>query len=313
MAQSVLRQEARALDALADRLDESFVGLVEEILHLRGRVVLTGIGKSAIVAQKISATLNSTGTPALFMHAADAIHGDLGMVQPEDLVIALSKSGATPEVKVLIPLVRRRGTKLVALVGNVNSPLAQQADYVLDATVEREACLNNLAPTTSTTAAMAMGDALAVTLLEARSFSSSDFAELHPGGALGKQLYLKVSDIYPNHEVPAVAPTASLPDVIVEMTSKRLGCTAVVDAERQVLGLITDGDLRRMLTTRTDLSGVTAADIMTANPKSIGPDEFAVEALHRMQSISITQLLVVSEGALLGVVHLHDLIKEGLV
>jgi arabinose-5-phosphate isomerase len=259
------------------------------------------------------ATLNSTGTPALFMHAADAIHGDLGMIQKDDIVICISKSGNTPEIKVLVPLLKRRGSKLVALVSNTNSYLAQQADFVLNATIAEEACPNNLAPTTSTTAHMAMGDALAVCLLALRNFSSSDFAEYHPGGSLGKQLYLKVSDIYTHNQLPKVSPDASVKDAIIEISTKRLGCTAVVDGNNNLLGIITDGDLRRMLQKEVQLDKVKAADIMTRQPKTIGKDEFAVKALHLMQENNITQLAVVDEQKIAGFVHLHDLLKEGIV
>jgi arabinose-5-phosphate isomerase len=247
------------------------------------------------------------------MHAADAIHGDLGMIQQNDLVICISKSGNTPEIKVLVPLLKRRGSKLVALVSNTQSYLAEQADFVLNATIGEEACPNNLAPTTSTTAHLAMGDALAVCLVELRNFSDQDFAMLHPGGALGKQLYLKVSDIYSARQLPLVKPDASLSDVILEISSKRLGCTAVVQEDQTLLGIITDGDLRRMLQKNPNLNGITAADIMSKNPKRIGKDEFAVKALHLMQESSITQLVVVDDERVAGFVHLHDLLKEGIV
>jgi len=313
IAQAVLINEARAIENLINYLDGDFEACVQQIYSAKGRVVITGIGKSAIVANKIVATLNSTGTPALFMHAADAIHGDLGMILRDDIVICISKSGNTPEIKVLVPLLKRRGSKLVALVSNTNSYLAQQADYVLNATIAEEACPHNLAPTTSTTAHMAIGDALAVCLLELRDFSSRDFAEYHPGGALGKQLYLKVSDIFGQHQLPAVSADAPLKQVIVEISSKRLGCTAVIDGNNFLLGIITDGDLRRMLEKGIDLNGIKASDIMTRNPRSIEKDEYAVKALQLMQEKNITQLVVMDGDKVSGFIHLHDLLKEGIV
>lgn len=314
IAQEVLQNESLAVQRLIDYLDESFEACVHAILASKGRVVITGIGKSAIIANKIVATLNSTGTPALFMHAADAIHGDLGMIQKDDIVICISKSGNTPEIKVLVPLLKRRGSQLVALVSNTQSYLGKQADYILNATIGEEACPNNLAPTTSTTAHLALGDALAVCLLKMRDFTDRDFAELHPGGALGKQLYLKVSDIVAGHEVPKVYADTLLKEVIVEISSKRLGCTAVVDKTDGLLGIITDGDLRRMLQKDVDIRTVKAADIMTKSPQTIAFDEFAVKALHVMQERSITQLVVMKEdGKVAGFVHLHDLLKEGIV
>ncbi|MBT1712281.1 KpsF/GutQ family sugar-phosphate isomerase [Fulvivirgaceae bacterium PWU5] len=316
IAQEVLINESLAIQNLTNFIDDSFEACVNEIYSAGGRVVITGVGKSAIIANKIVATLNSTGTPALFMHAADAIHGDLGMIQKQDIVICISKSGNTPEVKVLIPLLKRRGSKLVALVSNTNSYLAQQADFILNATIAEEACPNNLAPTTSTTAHMAMGDALAVCLLELRNFSSKDFAEFHPGGSLGKQLYLKVSDIYINNQLPLVSPESPLKDVIMEISSKRLGCTAVVDSDRNLLGIITDGDLRRMLEKSSDLTQLAhlkAVSIMSPNPKRIEKDEFAVKALHEMQANNITQLVVLEGTKVAGFIHLHDLLKEGIV
>lgn len=313
IAKDVLKNESDAIQNLSQYIDDNFEACVQEIYSAKGRVVITGIGKSAIIANKIVATLNSTGTPSLFMHAADAIHGDLGMIQQDDIVICISKSGNTPEIKVLVPLLKRRGSKLVALVSNVNSYLAQQADYVLNATIGEEACPNNLAPTTSTTAHLALGDALAVCLLELRNFTPSDFAQYHPGGSLGKQLYLKVSDVFVNNQLPVVKPTAALKDVILEISSKRLGCTAVAEDDKILLGIITDGDLRRMLQKDVNISSVKAADIMTKNPKSIGKDEFAVKALHIMQEKSITQLVVMEGNKVEGFIHLHDLLKEGIV
>ncbi len=313
IARDVLLNESRAIENLVNYIDNNFEDCVNEIYSSKGRVVITGIGKSAIIANKIVATLNSTGTPSVFMHAADAIHGDLGIIQREDIVICISKSGNTPEIKVLVPLLKRRGSKLVALVSNTNSYLAQQADFILNATIGEEACPNNLAPTTSTTAHMALGDALAVSLLELRNFKREDFAQFHPGGALGKQLYLKVSDILIGNQIPLVTLSSPLQDVIIEISSKRLGCTAVVDANQKLTGIITDGDLRRMLQKGLHLEGITAADIMSPNPKIIERDEFAVKALHQMQESNITQLVVVSNGHVEGFVHLHDLLKEGIV
>jgi arabinose-5-phosphate isomerase len=313
IARDVLLNESRAIENLTNYIDDKFELCVKEIYSAKGRVVITGVGKSAIIANKIVATLNSTGTPALFMHAADAIHGDLGMIQKDDIIICISKSGSTPEIKVLVPLLKRRGSKLVALVSNVNSYLAEQADFVLNATIAEEACPHNLTPTTSTTAHLALGDALAVCLLELRDFSSRDFAEYHPGGALGKQLYLKVSDIYAQHELPAVGPDALLKDVILEITSKRLGCTAVVDGNKNLLGIITDGDLRRMLQKTMSLDKLKAEEIMSRNPKKIQKDEFAVKALHVMQENSITQLIAMDGEKVAGFIHMHDLLKEGIV
>jgi arabinose-5-phosphate isomerase len=313
IAQEVLLNESRAIEKISDFIDDNFEACVQEIYSAKGRVVITGIGKSAIIANKIVATLNSTGTPSIFMHAADAIHGDLGMIQREDIVICISKSGNTPEIKVLVPLLKRRGSKLVALVSNTNSYLAEQADFILNATIAEEACPLNLAPTTSTTVHLALGDALAVCLLELRNFSSRDFAEYHPGGSLGKQLYLKVSDIYPQHKLPAVSADTELKDVIIEISSKRLGCTSVLDVNKNLLGIITDGDLRRMLQKNVALDVVKAKDIMSPNPKTIDKDEFAVKALHMMQEANITQLVVMGGQKVEGFIHLHDLLKEGIV
>ena len=313
IAKDVLINEARAIENLTHYIDNDFEDCVREILQSKGRVVITGIGKSAIIANKIVATMNSTCTPALFMHAADAIHGDLGMIQRDDIVICLSKSGNTPEIKVLVPLLKRRGSKLVALVSNSSSYLAEHADYVLNATITEEACPNNLAPTTSTTAHLAMGDALAVCLLELRNFSSEDFAKYHPGGSLGKQLYLKVEDVISNNQVPLVAPNTPLKDVILEISSKRLGATAVVDMENNLLGIVTDGDLRRMLQKESNIGAIKAEDIMTRSPKKIDKGEFAVKALQLMQENNISQLVVNDGSRVVGFIHLHDLLKEGIV
>ena len=313
VAQKVLINEANAVKQLINFIDEDFENCVKEIYYLSGRVVVTGIGKSAIIANKIVSTLNSTGTPSLFMHAADAIHGDLGMVQKEDMVICISKSGNTPEIKVLTPLLKRTGAKLVGLVSNMDSYLAIQSDYVLNATIGEEACPNNLAPTTSTTVHLAMGDALAVCLLNLRGFDSKDFAKYHPGGSLGKKLYLKVDDIYPNHEVPKVSRQTSLKEVILEMSRKRLGAVAIVDEREYLLGIITDGDLRRMLENNLNLSTSTAQDIMTVTPKVLEKGDYATKALHTMQQNNIAQLVVLDRRKVVGFVHLHDLLKEGIV
>jgi len=286
---------------------------VQHIHDGKGRLVISGIGKSAIIAQKIVATLNSTGTPSLFMHAADAIHGDLGMVQKEDIVLIISKSGESPEIKVLVPLIKNFGNTLIAMVGNVDSYLATSADHVINTTVTQEACPNNLAPTSSTTAQMVMGDVLAVCLMQLNGFTGNDFARFHPGGNLGKRLFLRVADLYVHNEAPMVSAQASLKEVIVEITEKRLGVAAVVDAKKQILGIITDGDLRRMLEKTHSLENITAANIMSPNPKTIEPDVLAVDALDNMRNNDITQLLVADGGTYLGVLHLHDLVKEGIV
>jgi arabinose-5-phosphate isomerase len=316
IARRTIRLEAETLLALADSLDDSpdFQRLVNDIATARhSRLVLTGIGKSAIVAQKIVATLNSTGTPALFLHAADAIHGDLGMVQPADFVICLSKSGETPEIKVLAPLVKNFGNPLVAVTAQRQSSLALQADYLLYTPVAQEADPNNLAPTSSTTAQMALGDALAVALLSKKGFGSEDFAKFHPGGALGKQLYLRVRDLYRLHDRPSVGPEATLPEIILEISAKRLGATAVESPDGRLLGIITDGDLRRMLQRGGDFQHLNALDIYSAGAKSVSPDTLAVDALTLMRQFSITQLLVVENERYLGIIHLHDLLREGLV
>jgi len=313
IAKNVLLNEAEAIRNLTNLIDDDFEACVNEILNTKGRVVLTGIGKSAIIGQKIASTLNSTGTPAMFMHAADSIHGDLGMLTEHDVVICLSKSGNTPEIKVLVPLLKRKGSKLIALVGNKDSYLAKQSDYILDATIEKEACPNNLAPTTSTTAALAIGDALAVCLIEAREFSSNDFAMLHPGGSLGKRLYLKVEDIAQQHELPLVQKDATIHEVIMEISSKRLGAVAIANEEKALLGIITDGDLRRMLKNFSNIAEIKAQDIMNPTPKTIEADEYAVNALNLMQKNNITQLVVLKDNKVYGFVHIHDLLKEGLV
>lgn len=312
IALQTIAEESAAIDGLKNSINDNFVKCVELILQSTGRVVVTGIGKSANIAAKIVSTLNSTGTQAMFMHAADAVHGDLGMIREEDIVICLSKSGNSPEIKVLIPLLKLMGTKLVALVGNRDSYLAMQADLILDSSVEREACPNNLAPTSSTTAQLVMGDALAVALLECRGFTASDFARYHPGGALGKRLYLRVADLYINNEKPVVAPDAGIMEIILEISSKRLGCTAVV-ADDKLFGIITDGDLRRMLQGGADVASLKAEDILSANPLTVTSDALVSDALDLMRSRNITQLLVVDGGKYLGVIHLHDILKEGII
>jgi arabinose-5-phosphate isomerase len=312
IAINTIRIESEAIAGLEKFVGDDFVSCVEKIYKSSGRVIVTGIGKNALVGQKIVATFNSTGTPAVFMHAADAIHGDLGIIQKEDIVICLSKSGETPEIKVLVPLLKELGSLLIALVGNTSSYLAKQADHILNATVGQEACPNNLAPTSSTTAQLVMGDALAVSLLECRGFSARDFAKFHPGGTLGKQLYLKVGDLSANNPVPKVKTTDNLKKVILEISSNRLGATAVLDG-KQLKGIITDGDLRRMLGNRMDFLTVTAKEIMSKNPKTVGSDMLVVNALALMRQNNITQLLVVDNEKYTGVVHLHDILKEGII
>jgi arabinose-5-phosphate isomerase len=306
--------EAEAIASLQNMVNDDFERAVKAIYETKGRVIVSGIGKSALIAQKLVATLNSTGTPAVFLHAADAIHGDLGMVQQDDVVMIISKSGESPEIKVLVPLVKNFGNTLIGMVGNMASFLARQSGIVLNTTVSQEACPNNLAPTSSTTAQLVMGDAIAVSLIELRGFTSEDFARFHPGGMLGKKLYLRVSELYPNNEKPQVSESASLKEVIVEISGKRLGTTAVIDANNRLLGIITDGDLRRMLEKNFPLDSVTAKEIMTLNPKTITADALAVEALDRLRKFDINQLVVVSgDGSYLGFIHLHDLIREGLI
>ncbi len=305
--------EAEAVSSLIPQLDDTFDETVEAIAACQGRLVVSGIGKSAIIAQKIVATLNSTGSPSIFLHAADAIHGDLGIIQKSDVVIIISKSGESPEIKVLVPLIKNFGNILVGMVGNISSFLAKKADFVLNTTVSQEACPNNLAPTTSTTAQLAMGDAIAVCLLEKRGFEISDFAKLHPGGTLGKKLYLRVSDLCSENEKPVVVADQSVKEVIMEITRNRLGVTAVVNAAQKLIGVVTDGDIRRMLEKTDDIKKIVAKDIMTMNPKTIGSSEMAVTALDMMRQNSITQLIVIDGEKYVGVVHLHDLIKEGLI
>ena len=312
IAKDTIRLESEAIQNLAQLIDGNFEKAVKFILNSKGRVIVTGIGKSANIGTKIVATLNSTGTPAVFMHAADAIHGDLGNVLEDDVVICISKSGNTPEIKVLVPLIKNYGNKIIAITGNIDSFLGKNSDFPLNTFVEKEACPNNLAPTTSTTAQLVMGDALAVCLLELRGFTSSDFAKYHPGGALGKRLYLRVSDLVEKNEAPKVAKTDSIAKVIIEISEKRLGVTAVVENDK-IIGIITDGDIRRMLSKTTKIDAFVASDIMGNKAKTIHRDAMAVEALDILENNSISQLLVVDDNNnYAGVVHLHDLIKEGI-
>ncbi len=308
-----IQLESASVAGLAGFIDDSFVKAVEAIHSASGRLVISGIGKSAIVAQKIVSTLNSTGTPSLFMHAADAIHGDLGMIGEEDVVMIISKSGESPEIKVLVPLIKNFGNTLVGMVGNTASFLATMSNHVLNTTVSQEACPNNLAPTSSTTAQMVMGDVLAVCLMELNGFSGDDFARFHPGGNLGKRLYLRVADLYINNGKPQVHPGASLKEVIVEITEKRMGVTAVVDEKGVLAGIITDGDLRRMLEKTADIGSVTAGQILSPSPKTVNPSLLAVEALDILRTADISQLIVEEQGNYLGILHLHDLVREGIV
>jgi len=312
LAKKTIQTESDAIRNLNSLLNEEFAAAVSCILASKGRVIITGIGKSAIIASKVVATLNSTGTPAIFMHAADAIHGDLGTIQEDDVVICISKSGSTPEIKMLVPLIKRAKNKLIAITGHSASHLAQQADFVLNTFVEKEACPNNLAPTTSTTAQLVMGDALAICLLELKGFSSKDFAKYHPGGTLGKRLYLRVGDIVSNNQKPQVEATSDIKKVIVEISAKMLGVTAVVEND-EIVGVVTDGDIRRMLNTYDSINGLTAKDIMSINPKTIEVDVLAIKALAMMQEKSISQLLAVEGKKYKGIVHLHNLINEGIL
>lgn len=311
LAIKTLHLEANAIAGLKKFISKNFFEAVKIIFFSKGRVILTGIGKSAIIAQKITSTLNSTGTPAVFMHAADAIHGDLGIIQRNDVIICISKSGNTPEIKVLIPLLKSSGNKLIAIVGDIKSFLATSADVILNTHVDKEACPHNLAPTTSTTAQLAMGDALAVCLLENRGFTSKDFAKFHPGGSLGKKLYLKVDDVYKHNPKPAVNPGDKIKDVIFEISSKRLGATAVVD-KGKLAGIITDGDLRRMIEKHGLNEKIIARDIMSKNPKAVSKEILAADAFELMKQNNITQLVVASGKKYLGFIHLHDLLREGI-
>ncbi|MBL4604563.1 MAG: KpsF/GutQ family sugar-phosphate isomerase [Flavobacteriaceae bacterium] len=305
--------ESSAIANLANLINSDFENAVKFILNSSGRVIVTGIGKSANIATKIVATYNSTGTPSIFMHAADAIHGDLGIIQKDDIVICISKSGNTPEIKVLVPLIKSSNNKVVAITGNADSFLGTEADFTLNTYVEKEACPNNLAPTTSTTAQLVMGDALAVCLLKMKGFTSNDFAKYHPGGALGKRLYLRVSDLIKNNEAPQVSETTSVSEVIVEITEKRLGVSAVVNTNEDLVGIVTDGDIRRMLSDTSDIRSLTAKDIMGKTPKTISENAMAIEALEVLENNNVTQILVVNNNQkYIGVVHLHDLLKEGI-
>ena len=311
-AAKTIKTESDAIAHLSTLLDDQFASTVNCIYESVGRVVITGIGKSAIIASKIVATLNSTGTPAIFMHAADAIHGDLGTIQKNDVVICISKSGNTPEIKMLVPLIKLGSNKLIGMCGNLKSFLAENADFVLNTFVEKEACPNNLAPTTSTTAQLVLGDALAICLLELRGFSSQDFAKYHPGGTLGKKLYLRVSDIVGNNLKPQVGVEAHVKEVIIEISEKMLGVTAVMNNDK-IVGIVTDGDIRRMLNKYENINGLKAKDIMTTNPKTIGADVLAIKALKEMRSKGLSQLLAVDGEEYVGVVHLHNLINEGIL
>ncbi len=311
-AKKTINIEADAIKNLINLVDEGFENTVRTILNSKGRVIVTGIGKSAIVGSKIVATFNSTGTPSIFMHAADAIHGDLGNILKDDVVICISKSGNTPEIKVLIPLIKNYGNKIAAITGNTDSYLAQNADFVLNSYVEQEACPNNLAPTSSTTAQLVIGDALAICLLELNDFSSKDFARYHPGGTLGKKLYLRVRDLLSKNEVPMVSLHSSIKDVIVEISEKRLGTTAVIENDR-IVGIITDGDIRRMLENNEDINSLHAKDIMSESPITVADNEMAINALDIMEKNNITQILVTNKNKYIGVVHFHDLLKEGII
>jgi len=309
---NTLQLEAQAILGLVGNVNDDFVKVVDLIIQSEGRVIVTGIGKSAIIAQKIVATFNSTGTPSIFMHAADAVHGDLGMIQKNDIVICLSKSGNTPEIKILAPLLKQAGNIMIGMVGQPDSDLGLQADYILNTYVEKEACPHNLAPTTSTTAQLAMGDALAVCLLHARNFNEDDFAKYHPGGALGKRLYLKAGDIAVKNQKPSIHSSASVKDVIVEISQNRLGAVVVIEGG-SILGIITDGDIRRMLEKYSNLANIKATDLMNRNPKTIDREMLAVHALELIKANNITQLLVTEENKYFGMIHLHDLLQEGII
>ncbi|MBU6261750.1 MAG: KpsF/GutQ family sugar-phosphate isomerase [Bacteroidetes bacterium] len=312
-ALQTIQLEAKSIADLAGFLDPSFPDAIELLNNCKGRLVFSGIGKSALIAQKIVATLNSTGTPSLFMHAADAIHGDLGVVQKDDIVLILSKSGESPEIKALVPYIKNFGNKLIAVVGNTSSYLANEADFILNTTVSSEACPNNLAPTSSTTAQLVMGDVIAVCLMQLKGFTSADFGKYHPGGNLGKRLFLKVADVTSQDCKPAVSPSTKLKDVIVEITKNRMGTAVVLNNEHQIVGIITDGDLRRMLEKTVQIETVTAADIMSSTPQVIDHQTLAVEAIDKMKQNEISQLVVTKEGNYYGILHIHELIKEGLI
>ncbi len=313
VALRTIQLQAASIQGLEAFINKDFEKAIEQIAYSKGRLIVSGIGKSAIIAQKIVSTLNSTGTASIFMHAADAIHGDLGMIQKEDIILLISKSGDSPEIKVLAPLIKNFGNTLIGMVGNMQSYLAKHSDIVLNTTVEKEACPNNLAPTTSTTAQMVMGDALAVCLMEMKGFNSNDFAKFHPGGTLGKKLYLRVSELIVNNEKPTVKPDASIKEIIVEITRYRLGAAVVIDEDDRIYGIVTDGDLRRMLEKNEDLALLKAKDIMSLSPKMIGSDALAAEALELMREKNISQLIVTDKERYAGIIHLHDLVREGII
>lgn len=311
-AKRSLQSQSNSISKLIDLLDDNFTQTVELILNTKGKTIVTGIGKSAIIAQKIVATLNSTGTPAQFLHASEAIHGDLGMIQADDIVICISKSGNSPEIKVLVPIVKNFGNTLIGITGDTESFLGRQSDFVLNTFVERESCPNNVAPTNSTTAQLVMGDALAICLIEKRGFTSNDFAKYHPGGALGKKLLFRVKDMLDTENRPQVSPDVNIKEAIIEISQKRLGVTAVVENEN-LIGIITDGDIRRMLEKQDTFVGLSARDIMSKNPKTIALDSMVVDALNMMENNSITQLIVTENKKYKGIIHLHDILKEGIV
>ncbi|MCL9809050.1 KpsF/GutQ family sugar-phosphate isomerase [Flavobacterium luminosum] len=311
-AKKTILSQSESIAQLINYLSDDFAQAAELIYHCKGRLIVTGIGKSAIIAQKMVATFNSTGTPSMFLHAAEAIHGDLGMVQANDVVICISKSGNSPEIKALVPLLKRYGNPLIGMTAGLTSFLGKESDLVLHAYVEKESCPNNLAPTNSTTAQLVLGDALAVCLMEMRDFKSEDFAKYHPGGALGKKLLLRVGDMLDRTHKPIVEVSSSIKDVIMEISEKRLGVTAVM-ANGKLAGIITDGDIRRMLNKTETITGFTAQDIMTKNPKTIQTDSMVVDAFNIMENFSITQLAVFDKEEYVGILHIHDILKEGII
>jgi arabinose-5-phosphate isomerase len=313
LAESVIEKEAQAVKELKPFVDSRFLEVLDIIFNSKGRLIITGIGKSAIIGNKIVATMNSTGTPAIFMHAADAIHGDLGIIQPDDVVMCISKSGNTPEIKVLVPLIKRMGNKLIGMVSSIDSYLAQQSDYLIRTTVNAEACPNNLAPTSSTTTQLVMGDAMAVCLLKMRGFSQKDFAKYHPGGSLGKRLYLRVNDLIDRDVKPCVMKNENIQNAIINISQNRLGATVVLDENEKLLGIITDGDVRRMVEKGTPITALQAKDIMSHNPKTIESSELAVNAFNIMQKNKITSVVVLEEGKYIGLIHIHDILREGIV
>ena len=313
MAESVIEKEAQAVKELKPFVDSRFLEVLDIIFNSKGRLIITGIGKSAIIGNKIVATMNSTGTPAIFMHAADAIHGDLGIIQPDDVVMCISISGNTPEIKVLVPLIKRMGNKLIGMVSSIDSYLAQQSDYLIRTTVNAEACPNNLAPTSSTTTQLVMGDAMAVCLLKMRGFSQEDFAKYHPGGSLGKRLYLRVNDLIDRDVKPCVMKNENIQNAIINISQNRLGATVVLDENEKLLGIITDGDVRRMVEKGTPITALQAKDIMSHNPKTIESSELAVNAFNIMQKNKITSVVVLEEGKYIGLIHIHDILREGIV